>query len=310
MDIARRIRHAHHLTPTEQYLASTILALGDRVQSFTIKELASACTASVSSIHRLCRKLGLSGFKELKVELARSGTTASISDDIDVNFPFQPGDQANDIAPRMELLYEATLRDTREVLSTDEVNHVATLIDAASCVDIYTTSHNLYPANMFCDRLLSVGKNTTCHENGERQIRSALATSPEHLAIIISYSGFATFIPTLLPILLERGCPVIFIGTPRAARMHRGLTAYLLLSDSESLQHRITQFASHISVQYVLDTLFSCYTARTFNQSVDFLISSLPYTRLPGSADTSSNEGAQINQTDPEALFNILQAAR
>ena len=107
---------------------------------------------------------------------------------------------------------------------------------------------------MFCDRLLSAGKQATCHESGERQVRCALAADSGHLALFISYSGLAPHINNLLPILVERGCPATLIGTPRAARLHPGLTAYLLVGDRESLQHRITQYASHIAVQYVLDT--------------------------------------------------------
>ena len=68
MDIVYRIRGARDLTPTEQHLANTVLAMGERVQDFTIKELASATSTSIASIHRLCRKLGLEGYKELKVE--------------------------------------------------------------------------------------------------------------------------------------------------------------------------------------------------------------------------------------------------
>ncbi len=49
-----------------------------------------------------------------------------------------------------------------------------------------------------------------------------------------------------------------------------------------SLQNRLTQFASHLSVQYTLDVLFSCVFSRTFDDSYAFLVKSLPYTRLPG----------------------------
>lgn len=284
MDIERRIRTARNLTPTEQHLAHAVLALGERVQLCTIKELAAQTATSISSIHRLCRKLDLDGFKGLKVELARAAAARAAAPvpDVDINFPFQAGDTARDISARIAQLYEATLRGTRDVLSPDEVDRVAERIERAAQVDIYTQSHNLYPANMFCDRLMSVGKQATCHENIERQSRTALAATDEHLAIFISYSGHATNIAPLLPVLAERSCPAVLVGTAYAARLHPGLDAYLLVDDRESLQNRITQFASHTAVQYVLDTLFSCYFARTYEQSIAFLERSLPFGHLPG----------------------------
>ena len=155
------------------------------------------------------------------------------------------------------------------------------MLDDAACIDIYTQSHNLHPAQMFCDRLLSAGRNATCHESPERLVRTALATGASHAAVAISYSGLNQQLATLLPILAERGCPVVFIGTAAAQRLHPGLTAYLTVSDREHLQDRITQFASHIAVQYALDALYGCLFARDYERGIAFLERSLPYTRLP-----------------------------
>lgn len=84
-----------------------------------------------------------------------------------------------------------------------------------------------------------------------------------------------------MPILSSRHVPVI-IGTPYCARLHPGFTAYLTVSDHESMTHRITQFASHIAVQYVLDSLYSSYFAKDYARCSEFLERSFPYTRLPG----------------------------
>lgn len=73
MDILREMRESPELTPAEQQLAQTILDLGERLQSMSIKELARVASVSISSVHRLCKKLGLEGYKELKVAYARHG---------------------------------------------------------------------------------------------------------------------------------------------------------------------------------------------------------------------------------------------
>lgn len=282
MDIRRRIREGRGFTPTEQQLGNTVLALGERLQGLSIKELSRASATSIASIHRFCKKLGLEGYKELKVELARDA--ARIDDaDVDINFPFTDGDRARNVVPHMRAVYESTLRDTVELLDTDALDRAAELLANAACIDVYTQSHNLYPAQMFCERLLSAGCETTCHEMAESQIRCALASGPTRASVVISYSGLNQTLGTLLPLLTERRSPVVFIGAPRAQHLHPGLEVYLAVSDREHLQERITQFASHIAVQYVLDALFGCVFARTYERSLAFLEHSLPYTRLPGS---------------------------
>lgn len=282
MDIKRRMERASDFTPSELQIAHTVSALGPRLQSLTLKELALAAHVSIPSVHRFCKKLGLEGFKELKVEMAKSDARhTGERGEVDINFPFAADDTADGVLAQMASVYETTLSDTRDLLDPDSLAHAAELLDNALSIDIYTQSHNLYPAQMFCDRLLSIGRRATCFESIERQSRTALASDRTHAALLISYSGLGPNLSTLLPILQERDVPTIFVGTPRGGQLNPGLSVYLHVSDRESLQNRITQFASHIAVQYVLDSLFGCLFARDYEQSRAFLERSLPITSLP-----------------------------
>lgn len=282
MDIKRRMELAEGFTPAEQQLAGTVLALGGRLHGLTIKELARAAHVSIPSVHRFCKKLGLEGFKELKVEVARAeARRVDQKGEVDINFPFAANDTADAVLAQMASVYQTTLADTRDLLDPAALERAAELLDRARGIDIYTQSHNLYPAQMFCDRLLSIGRSASCFESGERQARIALASDCHHVAIAISYSGLGPNLATILPILHERNVPTIFVGTPNGCRLNPGLDAYLHVSDRESLQNRITQFASHIAVQYVLDSLYGCLFARDYANSRAFLERSLPATSLP-----------------------------
>lgn len=279
MGIKQRIREGRGFTPTEERLGQVVLALGERLQRLSIKELSHTSATSIASIHRFCKKLGLEGYKELKVEIARE-TARGDEPDVDINFPFAANDRAHSVIPAMRAVYESTLRDTGKTLKPDALDRAASILVRARRIDIYTQSHNLFPAQMFCDRLLSAGREATCHESVERQLRCALASGPDCAAVVISYSGLNENIGTILPLLAKRGTPAVLIGTAHARRLHPGLDAYLEVSDQEHLQERITQFASHIAVQYVLDSLFGCVFARAYDKHLAFLQRSLPYTRL------------------------------
>lgn len=283
MDIKRKISEAQGLTPTEQQLGIAALAMGEDIRGLSIKEFAARTNVSVASVHRFCKKLGLEGFKDLKVELIRLTTEAGNRRDVDINFPFDATSTPAQVMERMEGLYQTTLAETQELLDPAQLDYAAKLIANARQVDIFTGSHNLYPAGMFRDRLLSAGKSTTCYGGVEAQVRTALlASGPDHVAIVISYSGLAPNLREILPILSSRHVPVIVIGTPYCARIHPGFAAYLMVSDHESMTHRITQFASHVAVQYVLDSLYSSYFAKDYARCSEFLERSFPYTRLPG----------------------------
>lgn len=287
MNLTRRIQEARELTPAEHQIGRTVLAMGERLQTLSIKEFARIANVSIASVHRFCKKIGLEGYKELKVELARlAAAREGEAGKVDFNFPFGPGEPATRIVSQMHSLYRAALSDTCDVLDPSELQHAATLVGNARTVGIYTQSHNLYPAQMFCDRLLSIGHDAFCHRGLERQFRAALAAQRDDVAVVISYSGLSPDLVTRLSILAEQHVPVVFIGTPAARQRHPGLATYLLVGDREDLQERITQLASHISVQFVLDALFGCIASADYDASVAFLERSLPYTHLPVPAAT------------------------
>lgn len=158
MDIKRKITEAQGLTPTEQQLGIAALAIDEDIRGLSIKEFAARTNVSVASVHRFCKKLGLEGFKDLKVELIRLATEAGNRRDVDINFPFDATSTPAQVMERMEGLYQTTLAETQELLNPTQLDHAARLIANARQVDIYTGSHNLYPAGMFRDRLLSTGK--------------------------------------------------------------------------------------------------------------------------------------------------------
>lgn len=281
MDLARRIARTQGLTPVEQQMAQAVLAMGDRLQGVSIKEFARAASVSVASVHRFCKKIGLEGFKELKVEVARTvAARAGTGSDVDINFPFGPGERPGRIAAQMRSLYASTIDGTCEALDVDELKRAAGLVGAARRCGIYAHSHNLHPAQMFCDRMLSIGRDAFCHDTMERQYRSALEAGPQDVAVVVSYSGIGPDVATRLSILAQRHVPTIFVGTPAARRIHPGLDAYLLVADSEDVRDRITQFASHIAVQFALDALFSCVFAADYEASAAFMRRAAPYMRL------------------------------
>ena len=74
MDIKRKITEAQGPNPpTEQQLGISALAMGEDIRGLSIKEFAARANVSVASVHRFCKKLGLEGFKDLKVELYPPG---------------------------------------------------------------------------------------------------------------------------------------------------------------------------------------------------------------------------------------------
>lgn len=281
LDIHRTLEEGAGFTPSEQRIAKAVLSLGERVATYRLTELANAAAVSAPTLSRFCSKLGYSGFKELKIALVKS-SALDRDDQVDINFPFSAGDDASLVSGQMSALYRSTIDDMTKLLDSTQLNHAADLLLDSAAIDIYARSHNRFPAQMFEERLLSAGKHAIYSENWEQEIRRALASDHQHVAVIISYSGLSYGVEALLPVLRRNRVPVIFIGSPHVVKMHPGLAAYLTISDKEHFQNRIAQFASHVAVQFVLDTLFGCMFAKNYERHMAFLKHSVPYTVIRG----------------------------
>lgn len=276
MDLKKRIENCKDLTPGEKKFALYLETHLSQLDSKTIRQLSLESCFSVSGIHRFCRKIGLKGFKELKKEGILE-QFRSASEPIDINFPFDARDTASVIEENLYRLYKTTLRDTLENIHLRQLSLITGLLASAHHIDIYTHAHNSYPAGVFADRLTSIGKQVRLPQGSYNQRAAALSADSTHAALVISYSGKASFLPSVMEILKKKKCRIIFLGKPGAEKNWAGIKYHLSISDQENLQNRISQFSSHISLQYLLDLIFCCVFQADYNKNMDLLKANLTY---------------------------------
>ena len=231
MNIIHQIRYCSRFTLTEHQLAEYVLHHRETVAHMSMKALMDATFVSKSMIHRFCKKLGLNGFNELRIQLMEcKETTDSIG--IDINYPFSGEDSQRVIAEKLMLLYEKTIRDTHNFLNLDSLLDIVMVLEKALCIDIYTHAHNFNAAENFQDKMLSIGRQVTCQDDDYKQRRQALMADRNHVAVILSYSGRATFIKRLIPIVKKQHTPILWIGRMGNEEMAEQSDYQLYLSDS------------------------------------------------------------------------------
>jgi len=157
----------------------------------TISELAVQAGGNPSAAMRLCKRAGLSGYRELQLMLAK-----------DV---YAQGDsQADDPAPPIELdsalsveaVAEAVVSKTREALERslalmkpEAVERAARAILAARSVAVFGAGASANVAYDFFQKLTRIGIVASFSFDADIQISSACGLSPDDLAVAFSYSG-------------------------------------------------------------------------------------------------------------------------
>ena len=275
MKLEKRIELCDSMTPLESEIASYILNNKDAVTKLKIQELADILFISKSAIHRFVKKIGFNGFNDLKVSIAKENADLLENNSyINVNYPFQAKDNPRQIAFKLLELYEKAIKDTFEYVDLDQIKAVSQLIDSADVIDVYTHAHNSNIAENFQDKMLTIGKSVNCPSSFYNQRLTVLASDQKHVAIILSYSGKATFILPIVKKLYEKGVKVIQIGKAGSNYYSQYVTYHLSISDSENNRDRMSQFSSHIAMQYIMD---GCIYNEKRKQNTKYIYDSIDY---------------------------------
>lgn len=278
MKLEKRIELCDSMTPLESEIASYILNNKDAVTKLKIQELADILFISKSAIHRFVKKIGFNGFNDLKVSIAKENADLLENNSyINVNYPFQAKDNPRQIAFKLLELYEKAIKDTFEYVDLDQIKAVSQLIDLADVIDVYTHAHNSNIAENFQDKMLTIGRSVNCPSSFYNQRLTVLASDQKHVAIILSYSGKATFILPIVKKLYEKGVKVIQIGKAGSNYYSQYVTYHLSISDSENNRDRMSQFSSHIAMQYIMDVLYSCIYNEKRKKNTKYIYDSIDY---------------------------------
>ena len=278
MKLEKRIKLCDSMTPLESEIASYILNNKHEITKLKIQELADILFISKSAIHRFVKKIGFNGFNDLKVSIAKENADLLENNSyINVNYPFQAKDNPRQIAFKLLELYEKAIKDTFEYVDLDQIKAVSQLIDSADVIDVYTHAHNSNIAENFQDKMLTIGKSVNCPSSFYNQRLTVLASDQKHVAIILSYSGKATFILPIVKKLYEKGVKVIQIGKAGSNYYSQYVTYHLSISDSENNRDRMSQFSSHIAMQYIMDVLYGCIYNVRRKKNTKYIYDSIDY---------------------------------
>ncbi|RGS32383.1 MurR/RpiR family transcriptional regulator [Eubacterium sp. AF22-8LB] len=278
MKLEKRIELCDSMTPLESEIASYILNNKDEITKLKIQELADILFISKSAIHRFVKKIGFNGFNDLKVSIAKENADLLENNSyINVNYPFQAKDNPRQIAFKLLELYEKAIKDTFEYVDLDQIKAVSQLIDSADVIDVYTHAHNSNIAENFQDKMLTIGRSVNCPSSFYNQRLTVLASDQKHVAIILSYSGKATFILPIVKKLYEKGVKVIQIGKAGSNYYSQYVTYHLSISDSENNRDRMSQFSSHIAMQYIMDVLYGCIYNVRRKKNTKYIYDSIDY---------------------------------
>ncbi|EOS60182.1 hypothetical protein C815_01749 [Firmicutes bacterium M10-2] len=245
-----------------------ILTNFSTIQNYSIDEIAKKTRTSKASIVRFAKTLGYEGWKDLKRDLIRE---QKVNFDLDFNYPFQEGDDVQDIAKKLANVQTESIMDTFSHLDLETMMDCTDHILNAKKIIMFGVAPNTSIAQLFQRKMLSIGKVVEIADFREMGMNAKLMNEND-FAIIISYSGnnAASEPVNIVSILNRNNVPILAItsGGDNYLRMHTDFV--LTLCSRERLYTKIANFASEQSLLYVLNVLFACCFERNYEENDRF----------------------------------------
>ena len=201
----------HSLTRSGKKLADYIFAHTGEAQYFSISTLAENSGVSEASITRFCHGLGLAGYNDFKLALAKTDHVTDMGELSDSPQGIASEDSLNTIFQKIHKASVLSLNETLELLNEDAINKAVDLLVQADRVFCFGNGGSMVTAMEAWARFSTATSRFVHVSDSHMQImNTALATSRDVL-LVFSYSGSTKDMEDTLQIAREHGVSIILV---------------------------------------------------------------------------------------------------
>lgn len=269
-----------NLRPAEQRVAELVLADPAGVSESSITAVARRCQTSETTVLRFCRAIGLAGYPELRIALARAALweESGHAPGAPVTGQIDPGDSLADVVAKITHADECAIADTAAALDLDVLEAAVEAVSAARRIDIYgIAASGLVGADLH-QKLHRIGKISFVWADPHLALTSAAVLESGDVAVGISHTGTTVDTVDALRVAKTRGATTIgitnFAGAPIADQAD-----LLLTTASRETTFRSGAMSSRIAQLALVDCLFAGVAQRSYDQAITALESTYAVVR-------------------------------
>ena len=270
MNLFINLKENKDLSKNERVLADYILKHPEDVLKMSSKDLGKVCFVSTATVYRLCDKLGLSGFSDLKIKITSSlDDYRKSNEDFNFDFPVNQFQTHYEIIQKIKEDYEQTLNLTANLFSLDQLRLIASAMEKAQIIDVYTSAGNINFALNFQFQMQEIGIQVNVPIDEYQQRLTAASSNENHLAIIITFGGRGILSDILPRILHKVKTPIVLISSYDYTFKDFDPDYQLYISSYENHYKKISSFSTRLSILYILDVLYTCYFKLDYQENIE-----------------------------------------
>jgi DNA-binding MurR/RpiR family transcriptional regulator len=269
LSILIRVRGAMpNLRPAEQRVAQAVLADPARISESSITAVARQCQTSETTVLRFCRAMGLAGYPELRIALARAAQwEESGHGGAPVTGQINATDSLSDVVSKITHADARAIEDTAALVDLDVLRRSVDLLAKARRIDIYGAGGSALVAQDLHLKLHRIGLVSFMWAEAHQALTSAALLNRGDVAIGISHTGTTIDTIDMLRVARRRGASTIVItnysGSPITEEADN-----LLVTAARETTFRSGAMSSRVAQLALVDCLFAGVAQQSFDHSI------------------------------------------
>ena len=233
----------------EKRIADWLLANPGEILALSIVDLADRCGCSEATIVRFAKRIGFSGYQELKISIAQETNSTSVSTNV------KSGDSMEEVYDKVCNDIYCSLERTKMVLDTKKLENACEKIASADRVVIFGLGNSASIALDASHKLQRTGCNAYAYSDNHMQVIAASHLSPNDVAIGISHSGSSKDIVEALKIAKKAGATTIAITNAGKSPIQKQ-SDITLFTASDETKHSILALNSRIAQLSIINAIY------------------------------------------------------
>lgn len=268
-----------YMNPALRRIADRVLKAPEEVKSITIKDLATQCKVSDSTVTRFVRELDVSSFQQFKILIAEELSKQNSADLPEttgqhVYEDINEGDDSRTVVSKISARYALTVQDTMAGLNVDQIEAAVEAIESCEMMAFFALGSSMICVENALMRFMRVGKPCQFFRDiGVRQISTA-TLGPGTLAIGISNSGRTISTVDALKAAKDQGattlCITSFPDSPIVKSSEIKLFTPTVTGATGAADYH-ESMVSKIAQLQMIDILYSVYAIRNFGSAMEGL---------------------------------------
>lgn len=180
---------AERLQGTERQVVLTVLEDPAVLPSASIDDFAEKCGVSVSSVVRACKRLGFSGFRQLKMAVAYDLASATAVEMPKLMGRVERGDSPQEVIQKVFKATQRSMRQSLQHLSVDGFEAALDAIEKANLVAVFSSGTDAFMVEHCTSKFVLANVNCIGSSDHVQQMMLVTVMNPGDVVLFFNHQG-------------------------------------------------------------------------------------------------------------------------